>query len=352
MATNNLQQTDQNAFPKLFSPEGPDTVSAWAELYFRWEVSTSARSQQEQRRDLQRFLDFLFKMLSSDERLQWSPRVSRAFVDHLRKEMHGDKRRWSDRTINRMLAHLKTFAKWIHKHRPFPLGDPMVKLRALPVGGVLELERALTEDERRRLLDAADYLPVIGGRSRDKRRFGQCLPDQRPQRKSYRAWRNRAIVYTLVETGMRRAEVTSIELADVDFKHKRVVITEKGGQRRRCQVSTQGMNAIRDYLGHERPQDAERWQSPALFLPAVTVAHSEGRLAPTNINTIWKAVCELAGLKGKTPHSARHGMGVHIIKKTGNLRAVQRQLGHKNPSTTMQYMQFTGQELQDVLDER
>ena len=45
-------------------------------------------------------------------------------------------------------------------------------------------------------------------------------------------------------------------------------------------------------------------------------------------------------------------MGVHIIKKTGNPRAVQRQLGHKNPSTTMQYMEFTGQELQDVLDER
>ena len=318
----------------------------------RCEVTTSERSQQEQRRDLQRFLDFLFESLGSDELQRWTPRVSRAFVDHLRKERKGEERRWSDRTINRMLAHLKTFAKWIHKHRAFPLGDPMAKLRSLPLGRVLELERALSEEERRRLLDAADYLPVIGGRSRDKRRFGQRLPDQRPQRKSYRPWRNRAIVYTLVETGMRRAEVTSIDLAAVDFKRKRVVITEKGGQRRGCQVSTQGMNAIKDYLEHERAQDAERWASPALFLPAMSVANSEGRLAPTNINTIWKGVCQLAGLKGRTPHSARHGMGVHIIKKTGNPRAVQRQLGHKNPSTTMQYMQFTGQQLQDVLDER
>jgi site-specific recombinase XerC len=45
-------------------------------------------------------------------------------------------------------------------------------------------------------------------------------------------------------------------------------------------------------------------------------------------------------------------MGVHIIKKTDNPRAVQRQFGHKNPSSTMQYMQFMGQELQEVLDER
>lgn len=161
----------QNAFPKLFQPDWPDTVSAWAELYFQLEVTTSARSQKEQRRDLQLFLDFLFQTLGDDARLRWTPRTSRAFVDVLQAERHDDQRRWSDRTINRVIAHLKTFAKWIHKHRPFPLGDPMAKLKRLQVGGVLEIERALTEDERRRLLDAADYLPVIGGRSRDKRRY-------------------------------------------------------------------------------------------------------------------------------------------------------------------------------------
>ena len=227
MVPKDPQKTDQNAFPKLFSLESPDTVSTWAELYFRWEVTTSARSQQEQRRDLQHFLDFLFQSLGTDERQRWTPRVSRAFVDSLRKERQGNQRRWSDRTINRMLAHLKTFAKWIHKYRPFPLGDPMAKLRAFSVGGVLELERALTETERQRLLDAADYLPVMGGRSRDKRRYANRSPDQRPRRKGYRPWRNRAIVYTLVETGMRRAELTSIDLADVDFKRKRVAITQK-----------------------------------------------------------------------------------------------------------------------------
>ena len=45
-------------------------------------------------------------------------------------------------------------------------------------------------------------------------------------------------------------------------------------------------------------------------------------------------------------------MGVHIVNKTGNPRAAQRQLGHKNPSTTMQYLQFTQGELQALLDER
>jgi len=46
--------------------------------------------------------------------------------------------------------------------------------------------------------------------------------------------------------------------------------------------------------------------------------------------SIWKNVCQKADISGKTPHSARHAMGKHIIEKTGNISAVQRQLGHKN----------------------
>ena len=70
------------------------------------------------------------------------------------------------------------------------------------------------------------------------------------------------------------------------------------------------------------------------------------------INRIWNEVCLLARVKHRTPHSARHAMGVHYVKKTGNPRAAQQQLGHKNPSTTMQYMQFTKKKMQDALDDR
>ena len=78
--------------------------------------------------------------------------------------------RRSDRTVNRMTAHLKTFAKWIHQHRPFPLGQPMAKITMLSVSNHLEIERALTKQERNRILDAADQLLLVGGRSRDRHR--------------------------------------------------------------------------------------------------------------------------------------------------------------------------------------
>ena len=289
-AIRHRQNLDQNGasnlLPVLAGPGeagGEDSLAVWAEHYFRFEVTTSARSQREQHRDLELFFRFLMAAAGTDQRSAWTPRLSRAFVEALRKEINEDgSRHYSDRTINRVLAHLKTFAKWIHKLRPFPLGNPTDKLKGLALNGVLELERALTVDERRRLLDAADHLPVIGGRSKDRRRCREVeFPDERPRRKGYRPWRNRAIVYCLIETGMRRAEVTSVDLPTIDFEHHHLLITEKGGQQRKCQISKEGLKAIKDYLREERGGDAEMFpQSPALFLPADTVANSSGRLTP------------------------------------------------------------------------
>jgi site-specific recombinase XerD len=330
-------------------------LDLWAEHYFRIEVTTGERSQKEQRRDLALFLRFMEQAAGTLARSTWTPRLSRAFVDGLRRELRTDgARHYSDRTINRVTAHLKTFAKWIHKLRPFPLGNPTEKLKGLALNGVLELERALTEQERRCLLDAADHLPVLGGRSRDRRRYGDLeSADERPRRKGYRPWRNRAIIYTLIETGMRRAEVTSIDLQGIDPEHHTLLITEKGGQQRKCQVSREGLKAIKDYIREERGVDAEMFpQSPALFLPAETVTGSRGRLTPAIVNRLWNDLCASARVKGRTPHSARHAMGVHLVKKTGNPRTAQRQLGHRNPSTTMQYMQFTRKEMQEALDDR
>jgi site-specific recombinase XerC len=44
-------------------------------------------------------------------------------------------------------------------------------------------------------------------------------------------------------------------------------------------------------------------------------------------------------------------MGRHIMDKTGNVAAVQRQLGHKNAAYSLQYARITDDELQEVVDE-
>jgi hypothetical protein len=87
-----------------------------------------------------------------EDRSLWTPRLSKAFADHLKKRESAKGRGgYSDRSVNRILAHLKIFAKWIHKLRPFPLGDPMAKMKLMPIGNGLEIERAISPAERRRI---------------------------------------------------------------------------------------------------------------------------------------------------------------------------------------------------------
>jgi integrase len=366
MAAKPPQKSPQKALRKNFTPQtvgenelirlpgaAAESLAWWVEQYFKFEVTTAASSQAVQRRDLGLFADYLTLETESDRVQSWTPRLARSFQDALRKQLEVRKektvRRFSDRTINRVIAHLKTFSKWIHKLKPFPLGDPMGKLASLPVGSGMEIERAVTVPERRKLLDAADLLLRIGGESRDRKRF---KVGERPKRKGYRAYRNRAIIYCLLETGMRRAAVRNLNLDDVDWKKKTLAVREKGGLVQRYQISAEGLQAIRAYVDEERGSDAQYWKSPALFLTADTVAHGDGRLSVVVINSVWNEVAARAGVEGRTPHSARHAMGRHIIEKTGNIAAVQRQLGHKNAAYSMQYARITERELADVLEDR
>jgi integrase len=328
----------------------PDGLGWWAEQYFRFEVTTSPASQKVQRRDLASFLQYMVAEERTEQRVAWTPRLSRDFQLHVQRTVNDQGRRvWSDKTLLRIMAHLKTFAKWVHKLRPFPLGNPMAKLKLPAMGMGLEVERAMTPAERRKLLDAADLLLTIGGLSRDRKRY---KTGQRPRRKGYRPYRNRAIVYTLIETGMRRGAMPKLDVEQVDVRRKTLTVGEKGGYTHTYQISQEGLRAMQDYLAHERPLDAEHWHSPALFLPALTMAQSRGRLAVLAVSDIWNAVCRLANVQGRTPHSARHAMGKHIIAQTGNIAAVQKQLGHKQPAYAMQYARITAEELARVLEAR
>ncbi|NTW87669.1 MAG: hypothetical protein HGB26_00760 [Desulfobulbaceae bacterium] len=271
------EKTVQIAPPKnnaLTVADIRDDLHQWATIYFETQVTTSPRSQKEQRRDLALFLTFLQQEFGNTLRPTWSPRASRDFLSVLQNTCNEDgRKKWSDRTVNRMTAHLKTFAKWIHQHRPFPLGQPMEKIKMLSVGNHLEIERALTKQERNRILDAADQLLLVGGRSRDRHRHGGTTP---PQRKSFRPYRNRAIIYTLIETGMRRTAITNLNLVDIEFDRRILAVVEKGGSVQPYPISRQGIAAIRDYLDWERGEDQEKWQAHALFLASSVSPHGDG----------------------------------------------------------------------------
>ncbi len=332
-----------------------DSLAAWAEAYFELEVTTAPSSRMKQRRAIGILIHWLSMETGSDAREHWTPRRSRAFRDwcEAQKRINRDggiteARRWSARSINTMLAHLRPFAKWIHRHRPFTLGNPMEKVAAIPTPTILSLERAYSKREEADMLDAADRLLRVGGLSRDRHRNRKR--GMAPRRDGYRPYRNRAIVYTAFGSGLRRAAITKLTLRDVDFEHEQLSVIEKGGVTATIAISREALAAIREYIDQERAHDAAHFASSVLFLAASTNRRSRGPLSPASINHIWNQVGAEAKIPGKTVHGARHRVGIKVHDATGKLRAVQIQLNHKNPMYSMQYTNPSAEERKEAIN--
>ncbi|TAL67012.1 MAG: site-specific integrase [Bacteroidetes bacterium] len=349
MEIENQNNKRNNSISALQFPDDfNDELDWWLDKYFEYEVETSPDTQKAQRRDITLFLEFLYTNYGSIKRSSWTLKVSRAFQTYLKSmaDSNGKPLR-NDRTINRINAHLKTFAKWIHKNKPFTLFNPMLKIKLSESGNELDIDNAITPEEREKLLSVADNLLNLNSLSRDKHRYKD---KDKPQLKYKRPYRDKAIIYTLIETGMRRSDVINITLDKVNFKTKKIYI--RGKKISKYQISKLGINAIKDYIKKERENDYDKWQSNVLFLPSSTVNRGKGKLTPCVINSIWNRVCKEAGIVGKTPHSSRHAMGIYIMKKTGNPAAIQKQLGHKNPAYSVQYSKVLEHKIEEILLDR
>ena len=79
---------------------------------------------------------------------------------------------------------------------------------------------------------------------------------------------------------------------------------------------------------------------------------SRGVLTSRGLQQIWKVAVKRAGLPDELSiHSARHTIAVQLLKKTGNLRQVQKQLGHASPATTANmYADITFEDMQNGLN--
>ncbi|NJP97116.1 tyrosine-type recombinase/integrase [Nonomuraea sp. FMUSA5-5] len=111
-----------------------------------------------------------------------------------------------------------------------------------------------------------------------------------------RPLRDRAIIYLLFGTGLRRAELVGLDLdhlqpaeADRLRQAKKARLAGVRGKGRTVFLGRHARHALADYLQHERPGDATASTPPtALFLSAASIAahRPDGRLSPRSINTI------------------------------------------------------------------
>jgi len=159
-----------------------------------------------------------------------------------------------------------------------------------------------------------------------------------------RGLRDRALVETFFSTGMRLAEVRSMDRT-LDFTRGELTIRGKGRKLRVVFLSDRAQEAIGAYV--KARNDLE----DALFVGISRGGTVLGRISARGIQRIVERQARRAGIATRLhPHQLRHSFATDLLINGADLRSVQELLGHANVSTTQIYTHITNRQLREVHD--
>ncbi|WP_296934205.1 tyrosine recombinase XerC [uncultured Marinobacter sp.] len=149
----------------------------------------------------------------------------------------------------------------------------------------------------------------------------------------------------MYSSGLRLAELASLDLDTVDLRGGEVRVQGKGGKERLLPVGRKAVTAIQAWLSHRGAlaNDGET----ALF-----VSQRGERLSHRSIQARLSRWGISRGADQKLhPHLLRHSFASHMLESSGDLRAVQELLGHADIATTQVYTHLDFQHLARVYDQ-
>ena len=156
--------------------------------------------------------------------------------------------------------------------------------------------------------------------------------------------RDRALMELLYSSGLRLAELVSLDVASLDLKDAVVHVLGKGRKARIVPVGRLALRALRGWL-QERATLA-RHDENALF-----VGRNGARLGARAVQVRVALWARRQGLGVHVhPHLFRHSFASHLLESGGELRGVQELLGHAAISTTQIYTHLDFQHLARIYD--
>jgi tyrosine recombinase XerC len=159
--------------------------------------------------------------------------------------------------------------------------------------------------------------------------------------------RDRAILELLYGCGIRVAELTGLDLDEIDFGRAQVRVLGKGRRERILPVGEPALDALRTYLAKARSH-LMRDSSP----PAALFYNRRGkRMGQRDVRALVTRYGKEAAPGGKvSPHTFRHTFATHLLEGGADLRAVQELLGHIDLRTTQTYTRVSQERIRKVYD--
>ena len=156
--------------------------------------------------------------------------------------------------------------------------------------------------------------------------------------------RDRAMLELFYGCGLRLAELSGLDVGDIDWHQRSVSVIGKGRKQRHVPFGQKAEAALKHWLQHRDELVAP--DEKALF-----ISRRGTRISNSNIQRRLKLRAQQHG-DGLAlhPHMLRHSFASHILESSNDLRAVQELLGHANLSTTQIYTHLDFQHLASVYD--
>jgi integrase/recombinase XerC len=178
------------------------------------------------------------------------------------------------------------------------------------------------------------------------------------------AMRDRALLITLADTGLRVHETCNLRRGNLDWNEGRAVIIGKGDREAIVRFSQRSLGTLRDYLSLRAKQDGASGR-PLQSLP-LFARHDRGagkKILPISTTTaraiVHTRVRQALGDEAEsiiTPHSFRHYFVTTVLRGSGgNLKLAQELARHRNIAVTQRYAHLSDDELDrgyyEVFDE-
>ncbi|MDH4133329.1 MAG: tyrosine recombinase XerC [Gammaproteobacteria bacterium] len=219
------------------------------------------------------------------------------------------------RSIARTLSGARSFYRYLLREG-FSAQNPFIGITAPKAGK--RLPRALSVEQAARLVEIPVDTPL--------------------------AARDRAMLELFYSSGLRLAELVSLNVNDVDLEAGSVTVTGKGAKTRIVPIGSRACAAMRHWLK----------ERGALATPgerAIFLGRNGIRMGSRAVQQRFSFWARRQGLGVSVhPHMLRHSFASHLLESSGDLRAVQELLGHADLSTTQVYTHLDFQHLAKVYD--
>ncbi len=214
-------------------------------------------------------------------------------------------RKISPRSVARYSSTLRRFYRYLVSN-DLVSQDPTASIRKIKIPR--RLPNTPTQDEVASLLDIADL-------------------------NSHQGLRDKALLELLYATGLRAAELSGLEIGDIDFRNRVIRVCGKGNKERLVVYGEEASFWLDLYLSRSRPAFRRDSRCNYVFLSV--------RGKKLNTGTLRLVVRKHAEnnsiVRPLSTHSIRHAFATHLLDAGADLRVIQELLGHACISTTQIY---------------